>query len=133
MLKAVILDWAGTVVDHGSRAPMGAFVRAFAEFGVAVSIADARGPMGMAKRDHIAAMMALPHVAQAWHAARVMRHEADFFGESEARKQVADALFARARGVKVDGCGFGHQWIGSKRKIYSIFNVSITRIILDLF
>lgn len=23
-IKAVILDWAGTVVDHGARAPMGA-------------------------------------------------------------------------------------------------------------
>src|SRR5450631_2216194 len=55
-LKAAILDWAGTVVDHGSRAPMGAFVRAFAQFGVAISIADARGPMGMAKWDHIRAV-----------------------------------------------------------------------------
>lgn len=70
MLKALVLDWAGTVVDHGSRAPMGAFVRAFAHFGVAVGIADARGPMGMAKRDHIAALMALPHVATAWQAAQ---------------------------------------------------------------
>jgi phosphonoacetaldehyde hydrolase len=70
MLKAIILDWAGTVVDHGSRAPMGAFVRAFAEFGVSLSVADARGPMGMAKRDHIAALMALPHVAGAWRAAQ---------------------------------------------------------------
>ena len=34
-IQALILDWAGTVVDHGSRAPMGAFVRAFAAFGVA--------------------------------------------------------------------------------------------------
>ena len=66
MLRGLILDWAGTVVDHGSRAPLGAFVRAFAQFGVTVAIADARGPMGMAKRDHIAALMALPHVAAAW-------------------------------------------------------------------
>jgi phosphonoacetaldehyde hydrolase len=70
MLKALVLDWAGTVVDHGSRAPMGAFVRAFAHFGVTVSIADARGPMGMAKRDHIATLMALPHVAAAWQEAQ---------------------------------------------------------------
>jgi phosphonoacetaldehyde hydrolase len=53
MIKAVILDWAGTVLDHGSRAPMGAFVEAFARFGVRISVADARGPMGMAKADHI--------------------------------------------------------------------------------
>jgi phosphonoacetaldehyde hydrolase len=67
-LQAAILDWAGTVVDHGSRAPMGAFVRAFAEFGVAISIADARGPMGMAKWDHIRAVGQAPAVAAAWRA-----------------------------------------------------------------
>lgn len=67
-IQAVILDWAGTVVDHGSRAPMGAFVRAFAHFGVEITIATARGPMGRAKRDHIAALMALPEVAAQWRA-----------------------------------------------------------------
>ena len=67
-LKAAILDWAGTVVDHGSRAPMGAFVRAFAAFDMPISVADARGPMGMAKWDHIWAISQLPHVAAAWQA-----------------------------------------------------------------
>jgi phosphonoacetaldehyde hydrolase len=75
-VQAVILDWAGTVVDHGSRAPMGAFVRAFAEFGVTISIADARGPMGMAKWDHIRAVGCTPSVAAAWRA----RHGRDFSG-----------------------------------------------------
>jgi phosphonoacetaldehyde hydrolase len=68
-LQAVILDWAGTVVDHGSRAPMGAFVRAFAQFGVTIGIDDARGPMGMAKWDHIRAVGQAPRVAAAWRAA----------------------------------------------------------------
>lgn len=71
-LRAVILDWAGTVVDHGSRAPMGAFVRAFAALGVQISIADARGPMGMAKADHIRAVGR--GVNAAWRA----RHGRDF-------------------------------------------------------
>ncbi|UCI05763.1 phosphonoacetaldehyde hydrolase [Mesorhizobium sp. B1-1-8] len=66
LLRAVVFDWAGTVVDHGSLAPMGVFVEAFAEFGVPISIEQARGPMGMAKRPHIAALMALPGVAEAW-------------------------------------------------------------------
>ncbi len=65
-LQAVVFDWAGTVVDHGSLAPMGVFVRAFAEFGVEITLQEARGPMGMAKRDHIQAVMNLPRVAQAW-------------------------------------------------------------------
>jgi phosphonoacetaldehyde hydrolase len=69
-LRAAIFDWAGTVIDHGSLAPMGAFVKAFGEFGVEISIEEARGPMGMAKRPHIAALMALPRVAQAWKASR---------------------------------------------------------------
>ena len=73
-IKAVILDWAGTVVDHGSRAPMGAFVKAFAHFGVTITIADARGPMGMAKRDHIRMVGSASAVAAAWRA----RHGQDF-------------------------------------------------------
>jgi phosphonoacetaldehyde hydrolase len=67
-VKAVILDWAGTVLDHGSRAPMAAFVEAFARFGVAISVADARGPMGMAKRDHIRMVGTAPAAAAAWRA-----------------------------------------------------------------
>ena len=67
-LKAVIFDWAGTVLDFGSRAPMGAFVRAFAKFGVAISIAEARGPMGMAKRDHIRLVANMPNVIAGWRA-----------------------------------------------------------------
>jgi len=65
-LKAVIFDWAGTIVDYGSLAPMGAFVEAFGEFGVELTIAEARGPMGMAKRPHIAALLALPRIAALW-------------------------------------------------------------------
>jgi len=83
-IKAVVLDWAGTVVDHGSRAPMGAFVRAFAAFGVAIRIADARAPMGLPKWDHIWAVGTAPAVAAAWRA----RHGRDF------ARTDADAIFA---------------------------------------
>ncbi len=67
-LQAVVFDWAGTVIDHGSLAPMGVFVRAFAHFGVEIATDEARGPMGMAKRDHIQAVMGLPRVRDAWRA-----------------------------------------------------------------
>jgi phosphonoacetaldehyde hydrolase len=66
-LKAVIFDWAGTTVDHGSRAPVRAFVEIFKRSGVAITEAEARGPMGLAKRDHIAAILSLPRVSAAWH------------------------------------------------------------------
>jgi phosphonoacetaldehyde hydrolase len=65
-LRAAVFDWAGTMVDHGSLAPMGVFVEAFARFGIDISIDEARGPMGMAKRPHVAALMSLPRVAGAW-------------------------------------------------------------------
>jgi phosphonoacetaldehyde hydrolase len=66
MLKAAVFDWAGTVIDHGSRAPMGVFVKAFKSFGVDITIAEARGPMGMAKRDHISTLLHQPRIAAAW-------------------------------------------------------------------
>lgn len=65
-LKAVVFDWAGTVIDFGSFAPMGVFVEAFSRFGIEVSIAEAREPMGRPKWDHIEAMMAQPRIEAAW-------------------------------------------------------------------
>ncbi|MCW2271111.1 phosphonoacetaldehyde hydrolase [Pseudomonas sp. JUb96] len=63
-LQAVVLDWAGTVVDFGSFAPTQIFVEAFAEFGVAVSLEEARGPMGMGKWDHIRTLCDQPQIAE---------------------------------------------------------------------
>ena len=65
-LKAVVFDWAGTVIDFGSFAPMGVFVEAFRRFGIEVSIAEAREPMGRPKWDHIEAMLAQPRIRAAW-------------------------------------------------------------------
>lgn len=67
-LKAVVFDWAGTTVDHGSRAPAIVFQEIFRRRGIDITVAQARGPMGMAKREHIAAVAALPEVADAWKA-----------------------------------------------------------------
>lgn len=68
-IKAVILDWAGTTVDFGSRAPMGVFVKVFEHFGVDITIEEARVPMGLPKRDHIRALLEMPRVAEGWRAA----------------------------------------------------------------
>ncbi len=65
-LKAVIFDWAGTICDFGSLAPVRALQTLFARHGVPISAAEARGPMGRAKRDHIADIVALPDVVQRW-------------------------------------------------------------------
>jgi phosphonoacetaldehyde hydrolase len=65
-IKAVVLDWAGTTVDFGSRAPVLAVVEAFRRSDVPVTLEEARGPMGMAKRDHLRAMLQIPEVRDRW-------------------------------------------------------------------
>ena len=65
-VKAVVFDWAGTMIDFGCFAPTLAFVDVFAEFGIDVTLDDARGPMGLPKRDHIAAMLTLASVREKW-------------------------------------------------------------------
>lgn len=67
-LKAVILDWAGTTIDYGSRAPAMIFVEVFKRQGVTISLEEARGPMGIAKRDHIREITQMKAVAQRWQA-----------------------------------------------------------------
>ncbi|SDP58706.1 phosphonoacetaldehyde hydrolase [Desulforhopalus singaporensis] len=65
-VQLVVFDWAGTTVDFGCQAPVEAFVAGFRDKGVEVSVAAARIPMGMEKRDHIKAMAEFDEVAAAW-------------------------------------------------------------------
>lgn len=64
--KAVVFDWAGTMIDFGSFAPMGVFVKTFKQFGLDVTVDEARGPMGLPKWDHIRAMLDQPRIAAEW-------------------------------------------------------------------
>lgn len=65
-VEAVIFDWAGTVLDFGCIAPVAAFREAFANAGVSITEAEARGPMGAAKRVHIEQILAQPDVQGRW-------------------------------------------------------------------
>jgi phosphonoacetaldehyde hydrolase len=65
-IRAVMLDWAGTTVDHGSIAPVLALKTLFAKHGIALSKEDARRDMGLLKRDHIRAILALPNICAEW-------------------------------------------------------------------
>jgi phosphonoacetaldehyde hydrolase len=69
-IQAIIFDWAGTMIDFGSRAPVAAFQTAFERAGVPATVAEAREPMGLPKRDHIVAMLAAPRLQEAWVAAK---------------------------------------------------------------
>ena len=64
--RGVVFDWAGTIVDFGSLAPMGAFVDLFAGHGITISVAQARIPMGLPKIEHIRSLGQLPEVAAQW-------------------------------------------------------------------
>ena len=65
-LQGVVFDWAGTIMDHGSRAPVAALQDVFAEADVPVTVAEARLSMGIAKKDHIRCILELPRVTEAW-------------------------------------------------------------------
>src|SRR6476646_4673795 len=65
-VKGVILDWAGTTIDYGCFAPVEAFQRAFERLHVPITIAQARTPMGLAKKDHIRTITRMEDVARAW-------------------------------------------------------------------
>ena len=80
-IKAVVFDWAGTIVDFGSLAPMGAFVSLFKRHGVTVTISQARVPMGLPKIEHIRAMSRMPDIAQMWR----NTHDGHDFTEDDAQ------------------------------------------------
>lgn len=120
-IKAVVFDWAGTMVDFGCMAPVGALVAAFAGEGVAITAAEARADMGRAKRDHVRALMAHPRIAAAWADAKgASPSEADgdrLFAALEPLMQgeaarcadlipgaAAVAAALRAEGVRVGSC-----------------------------
>jgi phosphonoacetaldehyde hydrolase len=67
-IKAIICDWAGTTVDFGCMAPVRVFVDVFAQQGITVSLAEARKPMGLAKKSHIEALIREPAIAARWKA-----------------------------------------------------------------
>ena len=92
MVKAVIFDWAGTTVDFGCCAPAAVFIGVFKRKGIDISLAQARGPMGMHKRDHIRILAQLDPIAEQWSAK---------FGKRPTEDDV-EALFAEFVPLQVD-------------------------------
>lgn len=84
-IRLVVFDWAGTVVDHGSVAPVAALMLAFGKLGLDLSESDARGPMGLHKRDHIARVLESPSIIEQWKKS---------FGQPPTRAD-GDALYER--------------------------------------
>ncbi|QDQ25460.1 phosphonoacetaldehyde hydrolase [Chitinimonas arctica] len=91
-VQAIIFDWAGTLVDFGSFAPTQVLIDAFQGFGIAISMTEARVPMGLAKWDHIAALGRLPAVDARWR---------EKYGFSMRREDV-DALYAAFMPLQIE-------------------------------
>jgi phosphonoacetaldehyde hydrolase len=91
-IEAFVFDWAGTTVDYGCHAPVVVFQQAFRELGVEVSDAEARGPMGMAKWDHLQTMLQMPRIAARFR---------EVHGR-EGRDADVDAMYARFLPLQVE-------------------------------
>ena len=65
-VKAVILDWSGTTADAYVLAPAVVFVEVFKKHDVDISMAEARGPMGLRKDLHIKALTEVPEIRERW-------------------------------------------------------------------
>lgn len=65
-VKALVLDWSGTTADAYVVAPAVVFVEVFKQQGVTISMAEARGPMGLRKDLHIKALTEDPVIAERW-------------------------------------------------------------------
>lgn len=65
-VRVVSFDWTGTVIDYGSFAPVQTFLAAFKEAGIEITLAEAREPMGLLKRDHIEAILKMERVQHLW-------------------------------------------------------------------
>jgi phosphonoacetaldehyde hydrolase len=65
-VKALVLDWSGTTADAYVVAPAVVFVEVFKNQGVEISMAEARGPMGLRKDLHIKALTEDPVIRERW-------------------------------------------------------------------
>ncbi|MDQ3249800.1 MAG: phosphonoacetaldehyde hydrolase [Chloroflexota bacterium] len=67
-LQAIVLDWAGTIIDYGCYAPAVVFSEVFKRQGVPITMEEARAPMGAYKKVHIRQITQMETVAERWQA-----------------------------------------------------------------
>lgn len=118
-VECVVFDWAGTTVDYGCFAPVAAFVKAFEELGITISVEEARSFMGMTKIDHIRELFKLDAVSQqfsrlferAWEESDVVamnqRFENHLFASLQSYTTPIDGVIATVEQLRAEGIKIG--------------------------
>jgi phosphonoacetaldehyde hydrolase len=104
-LTGIVLDWAGTTVDHGSLAPVAAMQRLFADAGIEVTTDEIRAPMGLHKKEHIRAIVKSKGSradVDALYASFIPRQMENLGAHSNVIRGVSEAIaHLRSRGLKI--------------------------------
>ena len=66
-IEAVILDWAGTLVDYGCKATGENYRQIFAHYNIELTTKEIRAKMGIEKVDHIRAILESERVSKLWY------------------------------------------------------------------
>jgi phosphonoacetaldehyde hydrolase len=102
-IKLVVFDWAGTLIDHGSVAPVQAVQTAFASACLEVSRAQIRGLMGLSKRDLIESLLRIPSVQRSFEAVRGRSSNAADVDELYAAYMPAQLEAIRTKSTVIQG------------------------------
>ncbi|SDI40749.1 phosphonoacetaldehyde hydrolase [Natribacillus halophilus] len=65
-IKAVFMDWAGTMIDYGCFSPIDIFIEIFLTKEIEITREEARKPMGYPKRDHIEEICKMERIENLW-------------------------------------------------------------------
>lgn len=88
-IKALIFDWAGTIVDEGNSVPILSFREAFAVEGMKVSDQEILMFMGMSKKEHVKSILSLPLIQENWY---------DYYGVYPSDKDI-DRISTRVNSI----------------------------------
>lgn len=84
-IECVIMDWAGSAIDFGCFAPVSAFIESFKAIGIAITLEEARRPIGLNKIDHIRALFQMERISNLFS----MKYGRDF-NESDVQRCYAE-------------------------------------------
>jgi len=136
-ISTVILDWSGTTIDAGVKAPAVPFVKVFKQHDVPITMLEARQPMGLPKDQHIRKILQIPSVAQRWEQIKGRKPDLDKDGKALFKdflplqlETLADKLYIKPLPKVLDTLKY-LRMMGIKIGLTSGFNTEMTQTILN--